>query len=316
MPDKTVSFHEYFKPYLTPNADDVWNETQFVVNPTEGTFDAIVMEQSVNPLSRSYSLHCPPSKTLLAMKEPPDICFFPSGYTRQFYGALGHDSRIQCADNQMGFPGHHWFAEIPINALKANKPFTKEKLISAVVSNKQDTQGHRQRFKLMTTLKAHFGDRLDWFGRGVQDLGDRKLDGLQNYRYHIALENGVWPHYWTEKLADCFAANCVPFYSGAPNVEEYFSKDSIVRIDVNDPEKTIRIIEETLEKNGYEARQTALRESRETLISTYHCYQVYIDQLSRYPDSPEKEVTIRPHNEFSYSVGDRFRNKLWQLKFM
>jgi len=42
---------------------------------------------------------------------------------------------------------------------------------------------------------------LDTFGPDAQRKLDDKADCLLDYRYHIAIENYVGEHHWTEKLA-------------------------------------------------------------------------------------------------------------------
>lgn len=206
-----VSAFSYFKPFLTPAGDSCLDGYQFVLNPIEGRFDGIVVPQSVRPLSRSYNLIAPPTKTLLIFMEPPNILMLPDSYTMQFSAVLSQSRFVKAKKKLIGHSAHHWFVEIPYDDILTKQP-PKTKLISAVISNKTDTSIHLQRFEFMKHMKAYFGDRLDWRGRGVSDTGANKLIGLADYKYHIVIENGQWDHYWTEKLADSYAANCFPFY--------------------------------------------------------------------------------------------------------
>ena len=195
MTDETAEVRKYFRPYFTAGQDYRWGDAEFVVNPDGGTFDGIVVAQNVMPLSREYRLSCPEGRSLLAALEPPHICFMPDGFTRQFCGVVTQDTRVQCRRRFIGYSGHQWFVEVPITDAVARPISAKPKLLSAVVSAKTDTVGHRQRYRCMQAIKEHFGDRLEWFGRGVHELGSRKLDGLEDYRYHLVFENGIWPHY-------------------------------------------------------------------------------------------------------------------------
>jgi hypothetical protein len=207
----------------------------------------------------------------------------------------------------------HWFVEISLNDALERQHWPKSKLISAVVSNKQSTVGHRRRFKLMQALKDHFGDRLDWFGRGVQELGAVKAKGLLDYKYHIVLENGSWPHYWTEKLADAFVANCFPFYWGAPNISDYFEKTALRTIDVNDPEGTIRDIEQAIAADEYGRKQDVLARSRRRVLIDHHPYGSYLRALSQLPRGEVTEIAIRPSNEFCFSLRERLARKLHRM---
>ena len=50
-------------------------------------------------------------------------------------------------------------------------------------------------------LKQHFGDAIDFYGRGHNFI-PFKDDALMPYRFHICIENCQVNDLWTEKLAD------------------------------------------------------------------------------------------------------------------
>ena len=204
--------------------------------------------------------------------------------------------------------------KLPIEMAKCAPIKAKSKLLSAVVSAKADTAGHRNRLRFMATLKEHFQERLDWFGRGVQDLGSRKLSGLADYRYHLVIENGSLPHYWTEKIADAFVANCFPFYWGAPNIGEYFDTDSFAPLDLKDHAGAIARIEAAISDDRWTKSQTALAAAREKVLFSYRPYQTCLDSFASAPMTPAREVVIRPHTEFPYSISGRIRNRLWSRR--
>ncbi|MBD1849822.1 hypothetical protein H6F87_07395 [Cyanobacteria bacterium FACHB-502] len=309
MPEEYLYAHRYFRPLITPNGDDTWMGIKFIVNPKAGNFDAVVVHQSTQSLDQSYTLCCPPTKTLLVLKEPPDILFLPEAYTSQFYCTLGQDKRVRSKKQIFSQAGHHWFVEVGIHETEVLNN-QKTKLISAIVSNKTDTEGHRKRLRFVQKLKEHFADQLDWFGRGVRELEPRKLNGLLNYKYHIVLENGRWNDYWTEKLADSFVANCFPFYWGAPNIHQYFKPDQLRLIDIENIEASIQTIEQAISQNLYEVSQEAIANARAKVFDEYHPYQTYLNILNQLPASMPSQVTIRPHREFKYSFKARCQVKL------
>jgi hypothetical protein len=299
----------YFKAFLTPGGDSCLDGYRFILNPTEGQFDGMVVPQSVGPLSRAYTLNVPPTKTLLVFMEPPNLLVLPDAYMMQFEAVLSQSKSVKAKKGLLGHSAHHWFVEIPYGDLLAEQR-PKTKLLSAVISNKADTPTHRQRFEFMRRIKAHFGDRLEWRGRGVADTGNNKLVGLADFKYHIVIENGQWDHYWSEKLADSYAANCFPFYWGAGNVGEYFPDSSMEKIDIFNVEKSIVIIEDAIRNERFEKAQGALQQSRELLVSQYHPYRVYPRILEALPPSDATTVGIKPHNEFRYSVQQRLYSRL------
>ena len=44
----------------------------------------------------------------------------------------------------------------------------------------------------------------------------------------IAIENGQYETYFTEKLLDCFATGTIPVYLGAPDIGDHFNKEGII----------------------------------------------------------------------------------------
>lgn len=285
---------------------------EFVQNPTEGIFDGIVVIQSTRPLTRTYDLVCPSTRTLCALIEPPDIITLPDGYTQQFFTVISPDRRIVCQNPLLAAAGHHWFVNLTADEAIGTPLRNKPKLISAVVSGKRDTAGHRSRYALMKHLKDHFGDDLDWFGHGVREIGS-KLAALADYKYHIVLENGRWPHYWTEKILDSYMANAFPFYWGAPNIEEYFDRDSHGLIDPADHWSTIRTIEKAIQSNVWEHRQDKLAEARKKIASEYHPYAIWESALASAPMSEPQRQIIKPFSEFGFSLRQRTKFRMRNL---
>ncbi|MEN6508516.1 MAG: glycosyltransferase family 10, partial [Smithella sp.] len=119
-------------------------------------------------------------------------------------GLPWHVGRRQKGHINLGFTKDY-------DELKAITSIDKTKMISVVSSSKTMTDGHRQRVDFALRLKSHFGNKIDLFGRGLNEIED-KWDALADYRYHVAIENSEVNHYWTEKISDAFLAGCHPIY--------------------------------------------------------------------------------------------------------
>jgi hypothetical protein len=306
---------DYFRPFIVSNVEGVprMGDAEFIYNPEGGDFDGAVVWQSVAPLEGARTLRVPPTRTLLTILEPPDVLTLPARYTRQFAAALGPDPSVRCKRQFLQGGGHHWFVELTAEQALRQPLLDKPRLISAVVSSKADTAGHRRRLAFMRTLKEHFGERLDWFGRGIRDLGDRKLNALAEYRYHVVLENGAWPHYWTEKIADAFVANCLPFYWGDPRISETFDPQSHVPIEVDDVAGTIRLIEQAIAEDWWSQRQPALAGARRRVVEDLHPFNIWLNCLQSLPASSPREITVQPFDWFQFTLRERFALKWRRL---
>ena len=148
----------------------------------------------------------------------------------------------------------------------------KPKVLSVFCSNQEWTDDHKLRLKFVRHLKSYFGDRLDWFGNGVNTL-DQKWDGIAQYKYHIVLENQSRNNVITEKLYDSFLALAHPIYYGAPNAAEYFDPNSFSTIDIVDIKGSIQKIETIIESDRYQQSLPALIESKDRVLAQFNMFQ-------------------------------------------
>jgi len=146
--------------------------------------------------------------------------------------------------------------------------------ISTVCSNKrmQHTM-HAQRYDCIMELKKRMGDELSLFGRGINPISN-KSEAMDDYRYHIAIENHIEPHHWTEKISDCFLAFCLPFYYGPPNINQYFPEEAIIPIDIFDIDGTEAIIKSTIASDQYTKRLPAIKAARKRVLTDYNLMNI------------------------------------------
>jgi alpha(1,3/1,4) fucosyltransferase len=62
----------------------------------------------------------------------------------------------------------------------------------------------------------------------VGGLVPNKIDFMRPYKFCLAYENSSYPGYVTEKLMDCFIANCIPIYWGSPTLHQDFNPARIL----------------------------------------------------------------------------------------
>ena len=114
--------------------------------------------------------------------------------------------------------------------IKEKKLYDKSKNVSIVASNKNFTVGQKLRHELVENHADQFdvigsisGDRV---GSGVFD----KLEGYQDYRFSVVVENCKHDNYYTEKITDAFATGTIPVYWGSDSVNEVFNSDGIIML--------------------------------------------------------------------------------------
>jgi hypothetical protein len=298
---------------LVQGSPHKWKGAEFHYQPDGGGYDAWIVWQSNLGLAETTSLDCPPTRTLLVLREPPDILTLPADYVKQFAGILGPDSRYRRPDTFFQQFGQVWHVEKTWQELVDCPPPEKRGWISAVTSSKAGTAGQKRRLRLLEDLKAHFKDRLVHFGRGHNETLS-KWDAILPFRYHLALENGSWPHYWTEKLCDAYLGWSYPLYVGCPNLGEYFEKDSYLRLNPDDPQGSIQAIERLIESDGYENAIPLVERSRNKILKEFHFYPTILRCLNALPASNCKKVVLRPHREYHFSFAQRFSMRLRNIR--
>lgn len=109
--------------------------------------------------------------------------------------------------------------------IKEPKIYEKNKLVSMISSNKNMAMGHAIRLAWVNELK----DKVDLYGRGFNEI-ENKEEGLCDYMFSVAIENGCYETYFTEKILDCFATGTIPVYLGAPDISNHFNPNGIIDI--------------------------------------------------------------------------------------
>ena len=145
---------------------------------------------------------------------------------------------------------HPKFKWVPAQGfwIKEPKIYEKSKMISMISSNKRMCQGHIDRLEWVEALR----DQVDLFGRGFKEI-ELKEEGLCDYMFSVAIENGQYSTYFTEKLLDCFATGTIPVYLGAPDIGKFFNMDGIIPLSE----------EFTVSEDIYESKKEAIQDNLE-----------------------------------------------------
>jgi len=267
-----------------PGGQPRWERCQFIFDPDCRDYDWLVVYDdlpSESPRDQEV-LACPRAHTLLITTEPSTIKVYGRAYTQQFgwvltsqeAWALAHPRAIRCQPGLIWYYGAtgHGDAQISprgsYDAVARHVPQDKTRLVATVCSTKQQWHTlHRERVRFVRRLQAALPE-LDVFGHGWNYLPD-KADALDPYRFHLAIENHVCPHHWTEKLADAFLGACVPFYHGCPNYADYFPAESVIPINIHDFAGSLETIRRAIRDREDEKRRTAVLESRRRYLERY-----------------------------------------------
>jgi len=291
----------------TPGSRGVWQGCQFYADQDIKECDYWVVYEGIHETQKTL---CPSENTILITAEP-STTHYPQKFMKQFNTVVTFHRKLKHPNIIYSQPGLPWHVGRKVRndknisfsknyeELKEIKDFKKNKLISVVVSNKTFYPGHIKRLKFVKKLAEQNLFEVDIFGRGIRDIED-KWDAIAGYKYHIALENSTQPDYFTEKLTDAFLGSAYPFYYGCPNILDYFPKDALTPIDVDDFEKTIEIIHKTMNDDRYEKSIEKIQIARDLVLDKYNVFALITDIIKRTSSHNKKRelVTIVPASKY------------------
>ena len=296
----------------SPKRNGVWGDVQFFVNDdTLKECDYWVVYEGLSKIEKTF---CPKENVYLITGEPPSIKGYKRFFLKQFvcvitcHRDIKHKNKIYW---QQAMPWHiGWRQTNPKNTefsmdyddLNFTREIQKTRLISVISSNKSKIKEQRDRLEFMFFLKEYFKDKIDLFGRGINEIED-KWDAIAPYKYHVVLENSCYDDYFSEKLSDAFLGEAYPIYSGASNVYSYFSKDSLVCIDIKKPSVAVKIIETIMANEFYEKYRASIIKSKMKVLNEYNLFPTVLDKFINIDNNMSRakmEIVLKPEQYYGF----------------
>lgn len=305
----------------TPNNSGIWGNCQFFINDDDTqecdywfVFDDLLKEESVI---------CDPTNTIIITLEFPAIRpDINSKFLNQFdtvFSYSRHLNHKKVIEVIAPFPWHIGVNNTSSDTtnydykvyddFKNQSILYKSKLISVISSNKEYIEGHRKRLEFVEALKKYFGERIDVFGRGINSFAD-KWDVITPYKYHISLENSSCKNGVSEKLCDSFLGEAFPFYYGCENVNDYFSRQSFISIDINDINKSLKIIDSSISNQVYEKNIEYIQESKNLVLDKYNLFNVMANYCVSNDDMAKSLIRLNPESYFNSTKINRVKSFL------
>jgi len=245
---------------------------------------------------------CPQENVILLAPEPKHVQKYYTSYLKQFSLVISNQKSIKHPNNLLYQTSAPWFINKKFDQLYEINDILKTRNLSIITSNKTFTKEHKKRYNFAMAIKKHFKDKVDLYGRGINNFDD-KWDVLSPYKYTIAIENGLYNDYFTEKLTDSFLSMTYPIYYGCPNLNNYFSEESFTRIDIDNLKKSINIIDEIISNTTfYNSHKNSIIESKNLCLIEYNLFNLIIKTIKSLKTkniSEKKKILLRnKHNNF------------------
>ena len=244
-------------------ADGRWDEIEIT------TADAADYFALFNYPENSEDYFCP-NRTIVFPMEPPHAVASWGDWSApdpaKFLQVRHHGRFPNCGEWHLG---SSW------QELKTRPVGPKTRVFSAVVSSKVADPGQRLRLSFLKHLdKSGFPSDVYGYDNACGFRGYRgalpprdKRDGLLPYRYTLAVENSAHTNYFTEKVFDAILAECLPFYWGCPNLEDHLDPRCFVRLPLEDPEQSRRIMEQTIADETWSRRIDVIRKQKQKILN-------------------------------------------------
>lgn len=250
----------------TPAGAGMWDDIQFTQDSVE-TCDALVV---LNHTNQSIKVKCPPQNVWALVQEPPvpEYRWLEKGFT-PFVRVYTPDINLTGPRYIHSHGALPWHVGKSYDFLKNTECPGKHRLLSSIASREMGTDGKKARVIFLEALRQKID--FDLWGKGFTPI-EEKWEALASYRYALAIENYSGPHYWTEKISDCFLAWTMPIYYGATNITDYFPPESLVQIDITRPEEAHTIITEAIQTNRWQKNLDAIAYARQLVLEKHQIF--------------------------------------------
>ena len=128
----------------------------------------------------------------------------------------------------------------------------------------ENSRTHTHSITLQVFGKSNFYNFTSYVG---ELLDDDKYHSLIQYKYHISCENNFEYNYATEKIWEPILCECLCFYHGCPNLENYIDSNAFVRIDLNDFESSLQVINKAIEEDWWSQRLPYIRVEKQKILT-------------------------------------------------
>ena len=147
--------------------------------------------------------------------------------------------------------------------------------IISILSRKNCDEGHQKRIEFVKYIENNLDDlsKLHIYGmenyhnlKSYVGKTDNKIE-YSNYKYCFSCENNNEKNYATEKIWEPILFECLCFYWGCPNLDDYIDSSAFVRLPLDNFEESISIIKKAIEEDWWSKRIDVIRKEKEKILN-------------------------------------------------
>jgi hypothetical protein len=221
-----------------------------------------------------------PNKSILILDEPNEISTHNHQLLRRsgFNGWKEKETFLKVLDHQHTLNNVRWqINNIPQKIVKsALLSDDGRDQICSILSKKYSDQGHKLRVNFIKNIEKHLNYKIiDIYGRKnyhnfkyyKSPLPNNDKSIISTYKYYFQAENTLKCNYATEKIWEPILCECLCFYWGCPNLEQYIDKNSFVRLNLHDVEGSLKIIETAIKEDWWSQRIDCIRKMKKKILN-------------------------------------------------
>lgn len=254
--DNDFALYERFKGYTLGNSS--WKGMELV---TDDKYDMLVILTRPHHDCKEYDS----KKAITLLTEPPATATL-----------IPHETS-EVMSMYLPLPFFDSFHKNDWDLLQQPK-IAKSELLSSVTSELNYLEGHKARRQLIAFLDQRIAEGFDLWGKKYTNdflvnlksyRGElkNKYDALWKYQYHFACENSFIQNYFTEKIVDPIIAECLCFYDGCENIEDFIDERAFVKIDIFNPLLSIEKMIDVIDANEWNKRIKYIRQQKKRLLN-------------------------------------------------
>jgi len=242
----------------------------------------------------------------------------PKDMPKVYIGAhpYGHIQGYRCYDDKKDAIGKfdlrdtagfgEWWLDKDYDTLVKLGPPEKTKDLVTIISEKDTTEGHRERRRYIERFCSHHEDKIEVYGRikpkdhepnikkcykgplgyhkhdsQFPDLFQKGKDELLRVSKYILEhdDNFGCIHYFSERFFDDLLMWCMPIYYGGGEIDRFLPKNSFRLFDYNTSPNEIM---DMVNGNFYEEHLEDIAKARDLLLNTYQLFPRVYEPIAKH----------------------------------
>jgi hypothetical protein len=160
--------------------------------------------------------------------------------------------------------------QVQIKTIPTLYPDNRKNKLLSILSAKAHDNGHIKRINFIKQLESKNINLIEIYGKmnyKGQVINDCKEKCFEQYKYCFQVENNSEYNYATEKIWEPLVCECLCFYWGCPNLEEYINPLAFVRLNIDDIDNSIQIIQKAINEDWWSQRIKIIRNEKQKIIN-------------------------------------------------